>query len=101
MARFGGCSRQRASRSKKSLLAAEQDRPDVARRRQRWKKHQSRLDPRRLVFIDETWAKTNMTRRHGRSLRGRRLVAKGAARALAHADLPGRIALRPHRGALR
>ena len=34
------------------------------------------LDPRRLVFIDETWAKTNMTRRHGRALRGRRLVAK-------------------------
>jgi DDE superfamily endonuclease len=33
-------------------------------------------DPRRLVFIDETWAKTNMTRRCGRSLRGTRLVAK-------------------------
>ncbi len=29
----------------------------------------------RLVFIDETWATTNMTRRYGRSLRGRRLVA--------------------------
>ena len=28
------------------------------------------------MFIDETWAKTNMTRRHGRALRGRRLVAK-------------------------
>ena len=28
------------------------------------------------MFIDETWAKTNMTRRHGRSLRGRRLVGK-------------------------
>jgi hypothetical protein len=37
---------------------------------------QGRLDPRRLVFIDETWAKTNMTRRCGRSLRGTRLVAK-------------------------
>lgn len=34
------------------------------------------LDVRRLVFIDETWATTNMTRRCGRSLRGRRLVAK-------------------------
>jgi hypothetical protein len=49
---------------------------NVARRRQRWKQYQSRLDPRRLVFIDETWAKTNMTRHHGRALRGRRLVAK-------------------------
>jgi transposase len=48
----------------------------VARRRIRWRKHQSRLDPRRLVFIDETWAKTNMTRTHGRCRRGQRLVAK-------------------------
>lgn len=29
----------------------------------------------RLVFIDETWAKTNMARRYGRSNRGQRLVA--------------------------
>ena len=28
------------------------------------------------MFIDETWAKTNMTRRHGRCSRGTRLVAK-------------------------
>jgi transposase len=28
------------------------------------------------VFIDETWAKTNMTRTHGRAPRGERLVAK-------------------------
>ena len=61
---------------KKSLFASEQDRADVARRRARWKMHQGRLDPRRLVFIDETWAKTNMTRRHGRCRRGARLVAK-------------------------
>lgn len=33
------------------------------------------LDPRRLVFLDETWATTNMTRRYGRSRRGQRLVA--------------------------
>jgi transposase len=61
---------------KKSLRASEQDRPDVARRRARWQRHQARLDPPRLVFIDETWAKTNMTRRHGRCARGARLVAK-------------------------
>ena len=61
---------------KKSLFAAEQDRPDVARRRARWKKYQGRLDPHRLVFIDETWAKTNMTRQRGRCQRGKRLVAK-------------------------
>lgn len=34
------------------------------------------MDPARLVFIDETWAKTNMTRTHGRALRGQRLVAR-------------------------
>src|SRR5437868_6210257 len=61
---------------KKSLHASEQDRPDVARRRAQWKKYQGRIDPRRLVFIDETWAKTNMTRRHGRCRRGDRLLAK-------------------------
>jgi len=33
------------------------------------------LDPRRLVFIDETWAKTNMTRLRGRAPVGERLVA--------------------------
>ncbi len=33
------------------------------------------LDPSRLVFIDETWAKTNMARTRGRALRGVRLVA--------------------------
>jgi transposase len=48
----------------------------VARRRAQWKKYQGRIDPRRLVFIDETWAKTNMTRSHGRCARGARLVAK-------------------------
>ncbi len=48
----------------------------MARKRTRWKAHQHRLDPKRLVFIDETWAKTNMTRTHGRSPVGARLVAK-------------------------
>lgn len=33
------------------------------------------LDPHRLVFIDETWAATNMTRRCGRAPSDRRLVA--------------------------
>jgi transposase len=34
------------------------------------------LDPRRLVFIDETWASTNLTRRYGRSPCGTRLITK-------------------------
>ncbi|MEM9411510.1 MAG: IS630 family transposase [Planctomycetota bacterium] len=32
------------------------------------------MDPDHLVFVDETWAKTNMTRLRGRSLKGTRLV---------------------------
>jgi putative transposase len=58
------------------VLASEQDRPDVARRRTQWKARQRRIEPARLVFIDETWAKTNMTPRRGWGPRGRRLRAK-------------------------
>ncbi len=38
----------------KTLHASEQDRADIARRRARWKMHQGRLNPKRLVFLDET-----------------------------------------------
>jgi transposase len=37
---------------------------------------QPKLDPKKLVFIDETAASTNMTRRYGRATRGERLVCK-------------------------
>lgn len=57
------------------MHAAEQDRPDVAAARAELKAKQSRLDARRLVFIDETAVTTKMVRRHGRSPRGKRLVA--------------------------
>ena len=63
----------RAYASKKSLFADEQSRPDVARRRQRWKGWQHRFDPDRLVFIDETWIKTNMTPLRGWGRKGKRL----------------------------
>jgi transposase len=32
------------------------------------------LDAQRFIFLDETWAKTNMIRRYGRALHGRRIV---------------------------
>ena len=57
------------------MHAAEQDRPDVAAARAELKAQQSRLDARRLVFIDETAVTTKMVRHHGRSPRGERLVA--------------------------
>ena len=33
-----------------------------------------KLDPRTLIFLDETWATTNMARTHGRAPRGVRLI---------------------------
>jgi transposase len=45
------------------------------KRRQEWFEGQIELDPERLVFIDETWASTNMARLHGRAPKGERLRA--------------------------
>jgi transposase len=59
---------------KKSLRAAEQVRPDVARARRRWIREQGTLNPARLVFIDETAASTKMVRLNGRCPRGVRLI---------------------------
>jgi transposase len=61
---------------KKSVVAGERDRPDVARRRAQWTKYQDRIEPERLVFIDETWTRTNMAPLRGWAPRGRRLTTK-------------------------
>lgn len=57
------------------MFATEQNRPDIVRRRAWWRRHQGKIDARRLVFIDETWAKTNMARTHGWWRRGAPLRA--------------------------
>lgn len=49
-------------------------RPDVVAARCAWREGQSALDPNKLVFIDETWASTNMTPRYGRCEVGKRLI---------------------------
>ena len=48
----------------------------MARKRLRWKAYQGGVDLQRLVFIDETWAKTNMTPLRGWAVRGKRLIGK-------------------------
>jgi transposase len=48
----------------------------VAERRAAWKDRQPGTPARRLIFLDETWASTNMTRLRGRAPRGARLLAK-------------------------
>ena len=77
--RYGGLwrffARHGITVEKKTAHAAEQDRPDVLRRREAWFEGQLDLDPTRLVFIDETWASTNMARTRGRAPRGERLRA--------------------------
>jgi len=66
----------RSSASKKSVVASERDRPDVARKRAQWTKYQNQIEPERLVFIDETWTKTNMEPLRGWAPRGVRLTVK-------------------------
>jgi transposase len=71
---LSGCScAARGCGSKKTLFALEQARSDIARRRRRWRTWQAHLDPRRLVFIDETWIKTNMAPLRGWGTKGDRL----------------------------
>lgn len=43
------------------------------KQREEWFESQLDLDPERLIFLDETWASTNMARTHGRCPRGERL----------------------------
>jgi transposase len=61
---------------KKSVVAGERDRPDVARRRAQWIKHQKSIDPERLVFIDETWIRTDMAPLRGWAPSSQRLTGK-------------------------
>ena len=63
------------------IRASEQSRPDVAARRERWRREvMPGLDPQKLVFLDETAAKTNMTRSHGYAPRGQRLEGEAPYR---------------------
>lgn len=45
----------------------------MLKQRRDWFDGQIDLEPERLVFIDETWTATNMTRSHGRCAKGERL----------------------------
>ena len=64
---------------KKTLFGSEQQRQKLARRREQWRRYQGRVDPTRLVFIDETWVKTNMAPLRGWGDRGARLIAHAPA----------------------
>ena len=65
--------REGLSFKKRTLFATEQARAAVARKRARWQALKRHLDPDRLVFVDETWIKTNMAPLRGWAQRGQRL----------------------------
>lgn len=48
----------------------------MAHRRARFKAFQRHFDPSKLVFIDETWIKTNMAPLRGWAPKGRRLIGR-------------------------
>ena len=76
-ARIGKAKAITATARKIAVLfyASEQERPDVAARRQAWFDAQPDLDPETLVFIDETAVSTKMDRLRGRAPRGQRCRA--------------------------
>jgi transposase len=59
---------------KKSARPSEQDRKDIAIARANWRASQANVDPERLVFVDETGLKTDMSRFRGWAPRGARLT---------------------------
>lgn len=66
---------------KKTLKASEHGREDIKKAREKWQNFQQIVKRKRLIFIDETGAKTNMTRLYGRAQKGSRC----------HDSVPGRI----------
>jgi transposase len=74
-----GAAAARAAAQKKTLRASERDRADLQAERATFCEQVGQLDPKELVFIDETGITTAMTRLHARAPRGER----------AHGSAPG------------
>ena len=64
---------------KKSPHAAERDTPEVEKRRREFRKRVDPIEPRRLVFVDETGVTTAMTPSYGRAPKGERVEASAPA----------------------
>jgi transposase len=63
-------------RKKKVLRASQQGNPEVQEKRRVFREKLAAIDPRRLVFVDESGATTAMTRRYGRAPRGQRVYGE-------------------------
>jgi transposase len=66
---------QGLTRKKKTLHADERDRPDVRTKRRSFRRKIKKIEPRRLVFVDETGATTAMTPTYAWAPRGERAYA--------------------------
>jgi hypothetical protein len=69
----GGVGADAAATQKKSLYAQEQDSAENRQRRQTWWETVKEMEAERLVFVDQSGATTEMTRRYGRAPRGERV----------------------------
>jgi transposase len=67
------------TRKKKSLHADERDRPDVQRKRRSFRRKVKAIEPKRLLFVDETGVTTAMTPAYARAPRGERAVDSAPA----------------------
>ena len=77
-------------------MAAECARADVRDERRVWhaqRQPRMREQPHRLVFLDETYVNTKMTRLRGRSPQGPAAAHERSLRPLENPYLPGRAAL--------
>jgi transposase len=64
---------------KKSKHASERDTPEVKKKRREFRKEIDLIEPKRLVFVDETGVTTAMTPAYGRAPRGERVEATAPA----------------------
>ena len=62
------------TRKKKSLHATQRDRPDVKKKRRKFRREVATIEPEKLVFVDESGATTTMTPTYARAPRGQRAV---------------------------
>jgi transposase len=67
--------RRDLTRKKKTLHADERDRPDVKTKRRSFRRKVKKIEPERLVFVDETGVTTAMTPAYAWAPRGERAYA--------------------------
>jgi transposase InsO family protein len=72
--RLAGLAAAGTAAKKKSLRAKELQDPAVQAERNAWQQRTAALDPDRLIFLDQSNARTDLTRLYGRAPRGERVV---------------------------